>query len=115
VTGATPRPRGIEDDEVLTHYGIDMAFRTTPRWRIEASMSLILGRLTGEEAGNRVLKRAIGDGHDSARYTTAGKLRRAGFVVEHTPHVKNPDHVSVRREGSWDDEPFDGCFNDAAD
>lgn len=80
-------------------------------------MSLLLGRFTAEEAGNRVLKAALGNGRDSARYTTAHKLRAAGFIVEHTPNVKNPDHVSVSVavEILWDGEAFDGCFHDAAD
>jgi hypothetical protein len=111
-----PTARPIGDKEVLTHYGIGNEFRTTPRWRIEESMSLLVGQLTGEEAAARILKGGPrGDGSDCARYTTAGRLRQAGFTVVHTPNRKNPDHVSVSCEGPWDDEAFDGCFQDAGD
>ena len=40
-----PSARDIEHDEVLTHYGLDNEFRTTPRWRIETDMSVLLEAL----------------------------------------------------------------------
>jgi hypothetical protein len=107
-------PEELDDDQVLTQYGTASdGFRCQPRWSKEDALSLIRGRLSGEEA-SRVVRRGrlLGEGRDLARYTSAGTLRRAGFEVLHTPTRLNPDHVSVRFKDDWDEEVCD-AFDDA--
>jgi hypothetical protein len=70
----------------LTQYGTTKeAFRTCPRAGIEDAVSLLLGGFGPLDAGDRVRGRALDDGSDAARYTTAGRLRWAGFEVTNTP------------------------------
>lgn len=81
-------------------------------------MSLIRGTLTPEEAGRaRFGRRHVPKGRDAARQTTAGRLRMAGFRVEHTPRLPmSPDHVSVFWDtGHWDESVaklFEECFTE---
>ena len=83
----------------------------------EVEMSLILGRQTPLAASLIVTKGWTPTA--TTRYTLAGTLRRAGFVVKHSPTKSNPLHVSVFAPESpegpvdWDDElakRYDECF-----
>lgn len=115
----------ITDDEWLTHHGTRRAdgteafrcmLREMPGKR-EADMSLIRGRLTAEEAGRARLGLSRNPRRDAARHTTAGRLREAGFRVEHTPRLPgSPWHVSVFWDhGIWDADvgkSFEACFGE---
>jgi hypothetical protein len=112
--------REITDDEVLTQVGAGgggrFRFRTSlrdDRDPPERSMSLLLGRFTPETGAATAFRRPTQPGRDACRYTTAGRLRAAGFTVRHTPTKMVPDHVSVYRDGDWTAEVarvFDACF-----
>lgn len=74
-----------------------------PRVKDRGRVSLILGLVTPEEAFRIVRKTAAAPTtDDGVRYTTAEQLRDAGFVVEHAPNNRNPDHVTVSYPGEWD-------------
>lgn len=80
------------------------------------------GRLTVDEIAvlinpRRPTAEAFDD--EGVRYTTVGRLRAAGFRVEHTPSKRVPDHVSVTTldlRARWTDdesERFTACFTNA--
>ena len=113
--------RPVPDDQVLTEFGtLGKGFVNAPTegW---ADLSLIFGRLTASEActwvrrrSNRTCQHNPPDG-DLARYTTAGTLRSAGFLVEQTG--KRLDHVGVGHPGEWgpaERVTLDGCFEKEA-
>lgn len=114
-------PRDIGDDEVLTQYGqqdVDTeAFHCAPRAVDRDGLSLIAGTLTVEEACQMVHRgRCVEHDKCGVRHTTAGRLRRAGFVLLHTPNKRNPNHVSVTHGVNWDDDAaasFNLCFGRA--
>jgi hypothetical protein len=119
----------LSDEVVLVQHAWDKRkFRNAPRERVETDVSLLAAAdwtLTevstyirrGRPPALADLKRA------GLRRTTAGGLRRAGFVVIHTPGalVAGP-HVSVtwpgaapfeRQDEYWPlgvAEKFDACF-----
>lgn len=110
--------RHIDDDEVLTHLGSGATliegrpFKNRPSPRQEDfGVSLLLGEMSAEDGAEIVWQIPP---PVLARYTTAGRLRAAGFIVEHTPYnPHNPYHVSVRCNGEWDtgrQHEFDACF-----
>lgn len=108
--------RRLQDGESLTQYGSSQpmtagrVFRARPR-SSEKDLSLLAGRLTPVAAATAVTGGAAPGSF--ARYTTVGKLRRAGFTVLHTPSRKLQNHVSVEYSGEWDDDVdtrFDACF-----
>lgn len=111
--------RPLDDLEVLTQFGCASnpqgrfggICRSEPR-NFEDALSLIRGDLSVAEAASRV--RPSGENHegDVVRKTRVGELRRLDFTVEHSPTKRNPDHVSVYRNGEWG---IDECrtFEDA--
>jgi hypothetical protein len=114
-----PQARSLANEEVLTQYGscanpIDGCyFRNHPRLRLEEDVSLLLGRLTVEQAKSSISGAVIRTS-DGVRYTTVGALRHAGFVVAHTPTAGNPRHVSARANSVWTaahQEAFDAVFS----
>lgn len=76
---------------------------------------MIAGEVSLEEACMRVPQRRPRAG-DVIRRTTVGLLRTAGFIVEHTPELSFPEHVSVAVPGEperWHPEwrmRFEGAF-----
>lgn len=70
----------------------------------EDGLSGTRGRLTPGEA-YRVVRGSKGhvNKDDGVCYATAGKLRANGFTVEHTPGLRNPDHVTISYDGDWDE------------
>ncbi|GIG85139.1 hypothetical protein Pen02_00750 [Plantactinospora endophytica] len=123
----SPRPADIQiltDDTELTQYGEHgQEFRNSLREEIgELDLSLILGRQTAMAAALLVTKTVPPVA--AARYTTAGALRRRGFVVKHSPTKGSPLHVSVfPPQGEvgpveWDTslaKAFDECFTGAGE
>ena len=113
----------VPDDEPLTQYGHtgdDPPFRNATR-SYETDVSLIRGRLSVREATTLIRRQGehyeVTD-RDRVRYTTAGRLRAAGFVVRATPSRRIPGHVSAELqdpEGVWDNSArsrFDECFDE---
>jgi len=109
----------LGDPLELTQFGEEgEEFRNALRVeRGEIEMSLILGRQTAMVAALLVTKTA--PPWATARYTTVGRLRRAGFDVKHSPTRGNALHVSVfpPRDAQgfkeWDAamaSTFDQCF-----
>jgi hypothetical protein len=117
-----PTPRELADDERLTQFGSRReppTFRSAPRQSDMGALSMLLGELTVEQAAyyvRRTRKPAVDNGGnvvDEVRHASVGGLRGATFSVYHSPHPRNPLHVSVEHEGIWDDdvrEAFDRCF-----
>jgi predicted fused transcriptional regulator/phosphomethylpyrimidine kinase len=112
--------RPLRGELELTQYGSTSggkpAFRNCPREQDGDGVSLIMGRVTAEEASLLVRGRPSFDkASDRVRYTSVVRLRAAGFRVRHTPSQRNPRHVSVSRPGIWSSDvcgAFDMCFDD---
>lgn len=118
--GLTAKPIG--DDEWLTQYGTlhpitsDEVFPHEPRWNQENDLSMLWGWLSVAEATAAVRGRHPTPDRDAVRYTTAGTLRAEGFTVEHTPRLRNRNHVSVTLNGDWDAsmcQALDASFTEA--
>ena len=115
-------PPDVGDAEPLTQYGHegdDPPFRNATR-SYETDVSLIRGKLSAREAASLI--RRQGERYpvthqDRVRYTTAGRLRSAGFAVRATPSRRMPGHVSVELQNPddvWDNSArsrFDECFD----
>jgi hypothetical protein len=110
--------RQIGDDESLTQCG--RASRGFP-WMLrnfrdppETYMSLLLGKRDPKDAVETAFDRTFDPSEDTARSTTAGALRQAGFRVEHKPTRRIEPHVAVYWDhGPWDHavgERFAHCF-----
>jgi hypothetical protein len=93
----------IADDEMLTHHTSQRGrYNSAPRSEVmEVELSMMRGELTVAEAcmrrnGGRPAHPSDVERAD-VRYTTAGKLRTAGFAVVHTCGRKGEGygHVSV--------------------
>lgn len=77
-------------------------------------LSLLAGRYPLSAATILIARRDLDSG-DAVRYAEVSCLLEAGFEVERTPNHRNPDHVSVKFNGLWDDtagESFDSCFGE---
>lgn len=116
------RQKDLTDDQELTEYGSkrnprppDGAFKCRPVSGGDDDVSMILGRVAIEEA-KRLVSMPVVVAGDGVRYTIVGALRKAGFVVEHTPNQGNAKHVSVRTAGEvWGDDHaarFAQCFTE---
>jgi len=103
---ATDRAGGqcIRDDELLTHHTKTRGHYDNgprPQMEDETEVSVQRGKLTVAEAS--ALRNGGAPAHPvdvaaaGVRYTTAGKLREAGFAVIHTPGIKGEEsgHGSV--------------------
>jgi hypothetical protein len=121
----------IPDDAPLTQYGqssSDPVFRNGRRSH-EPGLSLLVGALSAMAASEAVRGQIVGAREVAlarARVSTAGELRRARFLVIHTPSGKRlgHDHVTVCLQGTdgeplfdadWDPDSavlFDSCFNE---
>lgn len=119
VAASKAEVQDLTDDNDLTQYGeSDEGFRNGLRVeRGETEMSLILGRQTAMAAALLVTKTVTSAAR--ARHTTVGALRRAHFVVLHSPTRGNPLHVSVfppagiEGPAEWDAamaKDFEQCF-----
>lgn len=99
--------RGIRVHQTAPSSAVRLAAATTT--------SMILGRVAIEEA-KRLVSMPVVVAGDGVRYTIVGALRKAGFVVEHTPNQGNAKHVSVRTAGEvWGDDHaarFAQCFTE---
>jgi hypothetical protein len=111
------QPREIDDGEYVSQYGSRQTgkafFWDRPRPRDFDGLSVMIGRLTPEEARQPVRRDGMASHLDGVRYAKVGDLRALGMEVVHTPSRANPDHVSVRRAGEWGDEVagrFNECF-----
>lgn len=126
----TPPDECVPDDSLLTQHAWKAGkFRNAPRVEREVGLSMLIGDVSVEDATRHVLmgkpatreqlRRAV------VRLTRAGKLRKVGFAIVHTPgRITAGRHVTV----VWrDDDPlnhpevpwppavsdlFDTCFND---
>lgn len=118
-------PQELPDELRLTQYGerppVGEGFRCRLREGIgETELSLILGDVDASAAAMLVVKYL--SPHARTRVTTVGALRRAGFVVVHSPSKTNRLHVSVfpptlatGDQAEWDDElakVFNACFTE---
>jgi hypothetical protein len=126
VARRTAPVREIPAEAILTQYGeifpdAHESFRNRLREHMgENELSLIWGKKSSAEAA-QIVTRSVGP-FASARYTTAGELRGAGFIVRHSPSPTRPLHVSVHppisgnQSAEWDEpmaELFDKCFTSA--
>jgi hypothetical protein len=111
---------GLEPTDEVTQYGRvtdqHSSFKCQPP-EGEMTLSLILGRASRETAVLRVLPFRKGRTRedDAVRYSTAGKLTNAGFVVKRRPLPWFPEHLDVEFPGTWDDdicELFHSCFGE---
>lgn len=120
-------PQALPDELRLTQFGerppIGEGFRCRLREAIgETEISLILGDVDASAASMLVAKYL--SSFAVTRVATAGALRRAGFVVVHSPSKTNRLHVSVfppalpsGDQAEWDDElakRFNTCFTEAS-
>lgn len=118
--------RGLDPGEMVTQYGAVQggrgeasAFHTCPRPVIDYDgLSASVGHWTSEEASQLVRGRASGTPEDDrVRYSTVGKLEKAGFTVTHKPNRRNPNHILVthsRYGVAWPnevEEAFSMCFD----
>jgi hypothetical protein len=74
----------------------------------EDGLSIVVGYVAAEDLGP-----LIGQTSSGARYSTVGKLRRAGFTVQHSPSQENLNHATVSVKGDWTPEQghaFNTCF-----
>jgi hypothetical protein len=116
--GPPPEQR-IGDDEELTHYGTESTgFRDAPREKDQDGLSLIRGHVTVDEACSFVRPGVSCSNHSDCRtrYTTAKRLRQAGFIVSLRPSKRNALHVRLTTTLSWADatsQAFNLCFGGA--
>ncbi|HEY9564767.1 MAG TPA: hypothetical protein VIR30_13455 [Nocardioides sp.] len=107
--------RDIDNDEVLTQYGVvGEPFRAEPRWDTERELSLC-GAAHDPAAAALCVVGQVNPRRDACRWTTAGSLRTAGFVVRHDPVPWNDHHVAVSFTGEWNDSrsrSFDEAFEE---
>lgn len=124
-----PAESCVQDDEVLTQHARRQGrFIDAPRVDQEVELSMLRGRWSVEDAtryrcsGRPPTQQDID--RAEVRYTTAGRLRAAGFAVIHTPstRITNDAHVSVvwppddpleRQDVPWPEEVTEGfksCF-----
>ena len=118
----------VANDETLTQYGTEgdrgKAVFYSRRKEGQPGLSILRGTKSAEEAAAAVRGRSgIMLGRDRVRYTTVGKLRKAGFEVIHTPTRVNWEHCSVvllgpdgtlDEDAEWSDEVssrFNACFD----
>jgi hypothetical protein len=118
----------VDDDTTLSQYG-EETFRNQPRAHIqEPGLSTQIGCWPADELCRHIFAAPPEDHVELAkvRYTTARRLRAAGFLVVHTPgrmgHQKA--HVTVAWPSATGSElvatpwttpvtdAFDQCFND---
>jgi hypothetical protein len=123
---ASSTPQELPDEARLTQYGERLLFSGGFRDRLraeigETEMSMILGEVDSTAASMLVTKHLAPGA--VRRVARVGHLRRAGFVVIHSPTRGNPLHVSVyapRDEKSgehieWDHDVarrFNACFTE---
>lgn len=120
-------PQDLPDHLRLTQYGerppLGEGFRCRLREEIgETEISLILGDVDASAASMLVVKHLTPQA--ITRITTVGALRRAGFVVVHSPSKTNRLHVSIfppplatEDQAEWDDQlakRFNACFTEAS-
>jgi hypothetical protein len=124
-----PPEECLSDETVLVQYSSDAAsFRNKPRADRETAMSVLKAEGWSLEQVSSYVRRLPPTpdvlARAGLRQTTAGKLRKAGFAVVHTPgKIANGPHVSVvwpasrpfeQQDPDWPDEVstrFDSCFN----
>lgn len=107
----TVEPEDIDNGETLSQYGrLDgdaSPFRSWPRAGVDTTgLSMTRGLQAAADLAKIVCGRSPRES-DLVRYTLAGTLRQAGFVVTHDPKINNPDHVLVTIPGNsqpWNDE-----------
>lgn len=78
----------------------------------ERALSVIAGRVDVVVAATRFRGNFVNG--DVVRFAQAVTLRSRGFVLTHTPSIRNPDHVSVTYRDGWDSDVakmFDECFD----
>lgn len=112
----------LPDDAVLTQFGNSLnpgfcIFPFRSQLRVgERGISLTLGMRSVKEMVDLMYRgRRSASMHDGVRYTTAGKLKAAGFLVVPDGGKRNPNHVSVCLDGDteWTDDEsarFSNCF-----
>lgn len=124
-----PADRCVSDETVLVQYSADRnEFRNKPRIDREASVSVLMADgwtlAKVSEYVRRSPPTAAVLAKAGIRRTTAGRLRRTGFAVVHTPGaIADGPHVSVVwpqdrplevQVPAWPSEvsqAFDSCFN----
>jgi hypothetical protein len=125
-----PDARELRDEEPITQYGSASSRAQNPHFRHcprvpkdRGGISVIVGRLDSHAAAELVRTRdSTNPDEDLARHTTVGRLRAAGFRVEHAPSRKNPGHTRVCHDSAPDgvwapdvQELFDLCFDEEAE
>jgi hypothetical protein len=92
--------------------------RNRPRPKDRGRLSAIRGKVTPADALRVVrssFRKTPASAKDGVRHARVSDLRQAGFVVQHTPNRRNPDHVSIVYSSRWDRqvaEKLHRCFSE---
>lgn len=109
----------IRDEEMVTQYVFAGAQpRNTPRAIDHDGLSVLRGEVATLDAARFVRRPRFPLTGDGVRLAQVEALRRAGFVVTHTPTRFNPIHVSTSSGAQWNSAlavSFDACFSDVTD
>jgi hypothetical protein len=108
----------LERHDALTQFGRrwragEWQFRNHPK-EGQVEVSLLAGLYSVGRATVLIARRDL-DSNDGVRYARVSCLAEAGFELVRTPSHRNPDHVSVKFDGLWDEavgERFDACFGE---
>lgn len=110
-------PEPVGDAETLTQYVLaGGAAPVRPLTEDQSTVSVLAGRLRVEAAAIAARISGRPGPGDRVRHAPAGIVRARGFTLTRTPTARNPLHVSIGRDGGWDDEAadlLDRCFVDA--
>lgn len=63
---------------------------------------MLVGKMDPQQALSYIASHKSVSDHDSVRYFQVGDLRERGYVITHTPTLKNPYHISVSAPGDCD-------------
>lgn len=119
-----PQSEPLDDGEWVSHYGRRQEglpdFHDGPRpEQDKGELSLVRGKRDAQETAQMVMHWREPPFDDAlVRHAQVGRLRDADFLVEHTPSLKNREHVSISLPGkphTWPEKAkadLRACFED---
>lgn len=91
-----PQSVGPYEAGELTHYGRDGIFYEEPNWAKEVELSMSQGRLTADQAWQRMVRgRKIAPKGSQVRIFDVSDIWAADYDVQKTPSQSNDLHASV--------------------